>query len=535
VLTLLIHQISTALLGNAARIVATPRVVNNPGFGFIPEQADPTHSAMPVEPNARFHILERVKQPVRIALGIFAGLIVVAFITVILCVDGVDTRPYFQQTYYIETIARLRTQEQTNQMVCGDLAAGFGRARLTPTINEPQDEPAAGHFRSLSLAGYGNRHGRPALGVHDDLFVKAVALRVQDHLGVMVGADALIIPRDVEERAMHRLKEESGLRREQVYLSATHTHSSLGGWGEGRLAESFAGPFQPGAQVWFSDCIVAAVQTAIKDLKPARFGQGRFNAPQFIRNRLVGELGKVDPEFSYALLEQDSGKRALLGVFGAHATVLSSDMMQFSADYPGAWQRIVESTTGAMAVFLAGGVGSHSPVPGTNGLAGVEQMGQALARMVSDRLAYTALTNSVTFGMLGLDVTMPPLNVRVSDGFRLRPWLAARLVPAKGTSFLQVFRIGDSVWLSTPCDFSGELALGIKDFLRTRGANAVITSFNGDYVGYVIPARYYHLGGYEPRLMSFFGPYVPDYFDELIRNMALSLCLPTSPIAPPIK
>ena len=322
---------------------------------------------------------------------------------------------------------------------------------------------------------------------------------------------------------MRRLEQESGLRREQVYLSATHSHSSLGGWGEGALAESFAGPFQPGAQVWFADCIVAAVQSAVKDLKPARFGHGSFDASKFIRNRLVGNLGEVDPEFNYALLEQEGGKRAVLGVFGAHATILSGDMMQFSADYPGAWQRAVEEGTGGMAVFLAGGVGSHSPVPGTNGLAGVEQMGHALAQMVLEHLSNTSLTNSVSFDLIGLDVIMPPLNVRLSDGLRLRPWLAAKLVPAKHISFLQAFRIDDTIFVSTPCDFSGELALGIKDFLRARGSNAIITSFNGDYVGYVIPARYYHLGGYEPRLMSFFGPNVPDYFDELIRNMASSL------------
>ncbi|MBE0540051.1 MAG: hypothetical protein IH623_01510 [Verrucomicrobia bacterium] len=53
--------------------------------------------------------------------------------------------------------------------------------------------------------------------------------------------------------------------------------------------------------------------------------------------------------------------------------------------------------------------------------------------------------------------------------------------------------------------------------------SAVITSFNGDYIGYVICARYYHLDGYEPRVMSFFGPNVPDYFDEMIRAMALAL------------
>jgi hypothetical protein len=156
-------------------------------------------------------------------------------------------------------------------------------------------------------------------------------------------------------------------------------------------------------------------------------------------------------------------------------------------------------------------------------LAGAEQMGQALARLLTERLPQTALTNSVTFGMLGLDVTMPPLNVRLSDGIRLRPWLAGKLVPARSHSFLQVFRLDASVWISTPCDFSGELALGIKDFLLARGSSAVVTSFNGDYVGYMIPSRYYHLNGYEPRLMSFFGPTVPDYFDELIRTMALTL------------
>jgi hypothetical protein len=197
--------------------------------------------------------------------------------------------------------------------------------------------------------------------------------------------------------------------------------------------------------------------------------------------------------------------------------------MEFSADYPGYWERAVEQATGGMAVFLAGGMGSHSPVPGGSGLAGAEQMGQALARMLVDQLPQTALTNAVTFGMLGLDVTMPPLNVRLTDGIRLQPWLAGKLVPTKGHSYLEVFRIDDSVWISTPCDFSGELALGIKDFLQARGKSAIVTSFNGDYVGYVTPSRYYHMGGYEPRLMSFFGPNMPDYFDELIRTMALSL------------
>jgi len=195
------------------------------------------------------------------------------------------------------------------------------------------------------------------------------------------------------------------------------------------VAESFAGDFQPEVRTWFADCIVTAVREALGDLKPARFGYGRFTAPQFIRNRLVGELGRVDPEFNYAVFEQNGGKRAVMGVYGAHATVLSSGVMEFSGDYPGSWQRAVEQATGGMAVFLAGGMGSHSPVPGGKGWDGAERMGQALAQMLIQQLPQTPLTNSVALGILGLDVTLPPLNVRLSDSVRLRPWLAGKLIP----------------------------------------------------------------------------------------------------------
>lgn len=441
----------------------------------------------------------------------------------LLTFDGVDFRPYLREPYYAATAARLQEGLATNSLARGDLLAGFGQALLTPTINAAQDDPAQGCFRSLPLAGYGNRRGKPATGVHDDLYVKAVALRVGDRTGVMLGADALIIPSEVTDLAARRLAHEAGLAREQIYLSATHTHCSLGGWGEGVVAEMFAGDFQPGARVWMADRIVTAVREAMADLKPAWLGHGRFDAPEYVRNRLVGPLGRVDPEFSFLVIKQREGRLGVLGSYAAHATVLGGGVMEFSADYPGSWQRAVEQATGGAAVFLAGGVGSHSPVPGGRGFEGADKMGQALAQRVLDQLAQTPLTNFVTFGMLGLEVSLPPLNVRVSDGVRLRPWVARQLMPVRDRSFLQAFRLNDSVWVSTPCDFSGELALGIKDSLRVRGSHAVITSFNGDYVGYVICSRYYHLNGYEPRVMSFFGPNVPDYFEEMIRKMSLGL------------
>jgi neutral ceramidase len=465
-----------------------------------------------------------VRKTLRILFRLSLGLAALIALALVLCLDRVDHRPYFRAPYYVETATRLRASLVTNTVVHGELAAGFGRALLTPTVNAASDDPAKGQFRSLPLAGYGNRHGKSATGAHDDLYVKAAALRVGNRIGVMLGADALIIPPEVTEAAMQRIESELKLSREQIYLSATHTHCSLGGWGEGLVAEAFAGGFQPGARVWFADRIVTAVREAIADLKPATFGTGHFAAPEFVRNRLVGELGNVDPDFSYVVLQQINGKLGMLGSFSAHATVLSGDVMEFSADYPGWWQRTVEEATGGTAVFLAGGVGSHGPQAGGKAFTGTEHMGQTLAQDLLDQLKQTPLTNTITFGMLGLDLSLPPLNVRVTDDLRLRPWLAQRLMTVKQQTFIQAFRLNDAVWISTPCDFSGELALGVKDFLRVRGGSgAVITSFNGDYVGYVIRSRYYHLDGYEPRTMSFFGPNVPDYFDEFIRKIALAL------------
>lgn len=442
---------------------------------------------------------------------------------VLLCLDRVDHRPYFTEPYYTATAARWRANPAVSPLTRGELAAGFGRAQLTPTINSPREDPAHGQFRSLPLAGYGSRRGQPAAGMHDELHVKAVALRVAGRIGVMVSADALIVPFEVTEITMRRLHDDLGLAREQVYLSATHTHASLGGWGEGRVAESFAGGFQPGVRIWFADRIVVAVREALADLRPAAFGHGEFAAPEFVRNRLVGPLGRVDPAFSFMVVKQTAGRIAVLGSYAAHATVLPSSVMEFSADYPGCWQRAVEQATGGMAVFFAGGVGSHGPVAGEKGFAGADLMGQALARALLERLPQIPMTDSITFGVAGLVVSLPPLNVRISDDIRLRPWLARRIIPVRDHTFIQVFRLNDTVWASTPCDFSGELALGIKDSLRRKGLHAVVTSFNGDYLGYVISPRYYHFDGYESRVMSFFGPNVPDYFDELIRTMAAGL------------
>jgi hypothetical protein len=75
------------------------------------------------------------------------------------------------------------------------------------------------------------------------------------------------------------------------------------------------------------------------------------------------------------------------------------------------------------------------------------------------------------------------------------------------------------VWVTTPSDFSGEFALQYKNSLEVKGYNSNISSFNGSYVGYIIPGRYFYLDKYEPKLMGWFGPNMGDYTMDLIHQL----------------
>jgi len=53
--------------------------------------------------------------------------------------------------------------------------------------------------------------------------------------------------------------------------------------------------------------------------------------------------------------------KAIIGSFSAHATTIGAENMEISGDYPGYWQRKLESTSADIAIFCAGSIGSQSP------------------------------------------------------------------------------------------------------------------------------------------------------------------------------
>ncbi len=64
--------------------------------------------------------------------------------------------------------------------------------------------------------------------------------------------------------------------------------------------------------------------------------------------------------------------------------------MEISADYPGYWARMIESTSADIAVFFAGSVGSQSPVGKGDGFERAKYIGEALADSLIIRVQNTA-------------------------------------------------------------------------------------------------------------------------------------------------
>ena len=92
-------------------------------------------------------------------------------------------------------------------------------------------------------------------------------------------------------------------------------------------------------------------------------------------------------------------------------------------------------------------------------------------------------------------------------------------MPYPKNVFLQALRINNSVWIFTPGDFSGESALHIKETMSAKGYEANITGYNGSYVGYILPGKYFFMNHYETRLMGWFGPTMGDYTVDLINKI----------------
>jgi hypothetical protein len=445
---------------------------------------------------------------------VFLAAVVGCFITLIgpwpTYKSGFKDKPYYK-----EALAAINqhSKRSSHSSVIGRFEAGWDSRSIAPPAGTP-------------LAGFGDRRGKPSTGVHDEIFVKALAVSDGKDKAVIVGADMLIVPENVAEMVRGRVSEQTTLTANDILFNASHNHSGPGAFAPGLASKAFSGAYDPNIPEFLAGAFTEAIVKAWRSLEPAKLIHGSVDAPEYIRNRTRKE-GKVDSALSYMLVEQQDGDRCFVISYSAHPTILGADNMQFTGEYPGFLMRRITEQTGAEAIYLGGAVGSMSPRPpgAADPFDRCSAMGTALADKVLRAAADTTLfKDKVDVASIGFPIRLPPFQLRLSENWRVSKFLFPILgVDADG--WMHAVRIGDIALVGTPADFCGEISVDLKSQLKDRVGNLWVLSFNGDYAGYISPDRYYYDKdekggyGYERGLMSWIGPDQEGFTVSLIMHM----------------
>lgn len=376
------------------------------------------------------------------------------------------------------------------------------------------------------LAGYGKRAFRANGGIADPIWARALVVNNGRRRVALVTADLLLINRILAGAVLdHLRRHEPSWRREDLYFGATHTHSAPGGFA-GTFAESVAlGPFDP---VWtdeLADSIADTVRAAASRMVPAELASGAVEIDaELARNRTVAE-GPVNRWLDWLQVRRVDGEAlATLVVFGAHATCRPTSDGRVSGDYPGVLQREIEGAFGGESLFFAGGVGSMGP---PDALCPRERLADELgtrlaARAIAAIRADAPYARTVALDRAGILAPLPTPHVKLGKNLVLSPVLAGLLL--ENDAWIGAARLGDMVLIGAPADYSGVLAEQLR--AAVPGIRTVVTSFSGDYVGYLLPADYYELPKYEPRTMCFYGPDAGETFQRWFTRMAAELGRP---------
>ena len=442
-----------------------------------------------------------IKRIIRWGLITGGSLFIIALVTI----TPVDRTHFLESDHYKITQNRLDSLKVIpNLHSDSQLEVGWGKVNITPRVPTP-------------LSGYGSRKGALSLGIHDSLWARSFVFKNQTEKIAFVTLDALLVPPAVTNQLIERLPS-IGYDIQHVYLTATHTHSSMGAWGNSFIGEMFAGEFDQNVVNQLTSNILDVIRNAENNVGPAQIGYAEYNAPKLVSNRLVGKRGIIDPWFRVVKIQKNSGETALLTTFSAHATCLSSDELKFSRGYPGALVDSLESLTGIdFAAFAAGGVGSHRPESGGFGqYERTRWLASSLKQRVNHELIPMGNTNPLS--MVLFNFPLREAHWRFSENWRFKPWVFHWL-SEESPQFITVLQIGSVIFCGTPCDFSGELIPEIKAGLNQPDLNLVITSFNGGYIGYITKDCWYDVLEYETYIMNWFGPNNGQYFVNIIRNL----------------
>ena len=254
------------------------------------------------------------------------------------------------------------------------LTAGTGRSDITPPVG-------------IAHAGWGAATHQRAEGVDMPFFATALYVTDGELEIAIVDLDMGVLTNEDDMAIRDAVESTSGIKPENLRLSATHTHSgpvNRGSWlNEGM---DLIGPY------WDSlpSRVAEAVNTARWAAKPAHVGVGKGSSSINVNRRPAFENGTlftgrnwegvVDHEVGVVAFNDTEGNPiATIINYACHPTILGPANKLLSPDYPGTTRKVVEQYAGGLCLFLQGAAGNCGPTHGFIGeVAVAEWLGNRL-------------------------------------------------------------------------------------------------------------------------------------------------------------
>src|SRR5437588_1827945 len=219
----------------------------------------------------------------------------------------------------------------------------------------------------VRLSGFGFRRTESE-GVTQPIWAKALAIDDgKAGPAVLITVDNLGVPDDVVAEIASRLEKQSGLKRERLAVTATHTHTAP--MLKGVAPTLFGMPISAADQEHidrytreFTDNLEKVALAALKGLAPARLSWGIGTAGFAVNRRTRG--GPVDHDLPVLVVKDLEGKlRAIYFSYACHCVTLSNN--KISGDWAGYAQDMIQRNhPGAIALVSVGCGADANPSSG---------------------------------------------------------------------------------------------------------------------------------------------------------------------------
>ena len=266
------------------------------------------------------------------------------------------------------------------------LEAGYGRENITP------DWP-------VGMAGYSDSETRKTKNVLDYIYVTCVAFREGETTILVYTADMTALNQENQKKLREHVAQHTGLPDENIFMGATHTHSSCSPNVDDKWDKLLNDSFVKAANTAMADLAPVQMQTATTTLEGMNFvrhylmNDGTYSGSNF-GDEVSGykaHATEADKQMILVKLDREEKKDILMVNWQAHpaSAAREYDYTAVSADFVGPLRTKVETETGMHVAYYTGAAGNLNKdskiASETHGL-DFKQYGQKLADHVVELL-----------------------------------------------------------------------------------------------------------------------------------------------------